>query len=79
MYGHLPPDPGNRRYWEQEGKRRGDLARSGGLTFELIRMVWFLVKGLVWLVILPLRLSYSWWQKRRQNKTQDPFDWLNKN
>ena len=77
MYGSLPPEPGNLKYWEQEAKRRGERARSGGLTFELIRLLWFLVKGLVRLVILPLRLSYSWWARRKQKKTREPLDWLN--
>ena len=79
MYAPPPPDPGNLKYWNQEAARRGELARSGGLTFELIRLLWFLVKGLAWLVFLPLRFSYSWWLRRRQQKTQDSFDWLNKN
>ncbi len=77
MYGSLPPESGNLKYWEQEAKRRGELARSGGLTFELIRLLWFLVKGVVRLVILPLRLSYSWWARRKEKKTRDPLDWLN--
>jgi hypothetical protein len=79
MYAPPPPDPGNLKYWNQEAARRGELVRSGGLTFELLRLLWLLVKGVSWLVILPLRLSYSWWVRRRQQKTQDPFDWLNKN
>ncbi len=77
MYTPPPPDSGNRKYWDQEVQRRGELARGGGLTFELIRLLWFLVKGIGWLVILPLRLASSWWLRRRQKKTQDPLDWLN--
>ena len=77
MYGSLPPDPGNLKYWNAEAQRRGELARSGGLTFELIRLLWFSVKGVGWLVFLPLRFSYSWWLRRRQKKTEDPSDLLN--
>ena len=77
MYAPLPPDPGNLKYWNQEAKLRGELARSGGLTFELIRLLWFLVKGVGWLLILPLRLSRSRWLKRRHKNTKDPLDWLN--
>ncbi len=77
MYSPMPPDPGNLKYWNQEAKRRGELARSGGLIFELIRLLWLLVKGIGWLVVLPLRLSSSWWLRRRQKKTEDPLDWLN--
>ena len=73
----LPPDPGNPKYWNQEAELRRKQIRRGGLTIELIRLLWFLVKGIVWLVILPLRLSLSWWLKRRQKKTRDPLDWLN--
>ena len=73
----LPPDPGNRKYWNQEAALRREQIRRGGLTIELIRLLWFLVKGIGWLVILPLRLSFSWWARRRQRKTQDPLDWLN--
>ncbi len=77
MYTPPPPDPGNLKYWNQEAQRRGELARSGGLTFELIRLLWLLIKGIGWLVVLPLPLSSSWWLRRRQKKTEDPFDWLN--
>ena len=77
MYVPLPPDPGNLKYWNQEAKRREELAKSGGLTFELIRLLWFLVKGIGWLVFLPLRLSFSWWQRRRQKRTKVPSDWWN--
>ncbi len=77
MYTPPPPDPGNLKYWNPEAQRRGALARSGGLIFELIRLLWLLVKGIGWLVVLPLRLSSSWWLRRRQKKTEDPLDWLN--
>ncbi len=77
MYTPPPPDPGNLKYWNQEAQRRGELARSGGLIFQLIRLLWFLVKGIGWLVILPLRLAFSWRLKRRQKKMRDPLDWLN--
>jgi len=77
MYTPPPPDPGNLKYWNQEAQRRGELARSGGLTFGLIRLLWLLVKGIVWLVNLPLRLAFSLWLKRRHKKTRDPLDWLN--
>ncbi len=77
MYGQQPPDPGNLKYWNQEAQRRGETARSGGLTFELIRLLWLGVKGVGWLVMLPLRLSFSWWLKRKRKNTKDPLDWLN--
>ncbi len=77
MYSPMPPDPGNLKYWNQEAKRRAELGRSGGLPFELIRLLWFLVKGVAWLVILPLRLSRSWWLKRRRKNTKEALDWLN--
>jgi hypothetical protein len=77
MWSPLPPDPGNLKYWNQEPNRRAELGRSGGLPFELIRLLWFLVKGVWWLAFLPIRLSFSWWLRRRQKKTQDPLDWLN--
>jgi len=77
MYAPLPPDPGNLKYWNEEAKRRAELVKSGGLTFELIRLLWILVKGVGWLVFLPIRPSFSWWLRRRQRKTQYPWAWLN--
>ncbi len=72
-----PPDPGNLGYWNQEAKYRGESARNGGLTFALIRLLWYLVKGVAWLLILPPRLALSWWLRRRQKHTQKPLDWRN--
>ena len=72
-----PPDPGNLKYWNEEAKYRGESVRNGGLTFEFIRLLWYLVKGVGWLVILPLRLPLAWWLRRRQKHTQNPLDWLN--
>jgi len=77
MYGSLPPDPGNLKYWNQEAKRRGELARSGGLTFELIRLLWYGIRGVFRLSILPVKFYVSWRQRRRLKKTRDPMDWLN--
>ena len=69
-----PPDPGNLKYWNQEAKYRGKSARNGGLTFALIRLLWYLVKGVAWLLILPLHLSLSWWLRRNQKNTRNPSD-----
>ncbi len=69
-----PPDSGNRSYWSQEAKYRGELAGNGGLLFALIRLLWYLVKGVAWLLILPIRLSLSLWLRRRQKNAQDPSD-----
>ena len=61
-----PPDPGNLNYWNEEAKYRREMAGKGGLLFALIRLLLLLVKGVVWLLILPIRLSLSWWLRRRQ-------------
>ena len=75
----VPPEPPNLRYVKAEAEyRRGQMqGRGGSLILELIKLLWLGVKGIVWLVILPIRLSLSWRQKRKRKKTQDPFDWLN--
>ena len=57
MYAPLPPNPGNPTYCNKEAKLRGELARSGGLTLELIRLLWLLVKGVGWLLIPPTSLT----------------------
>ncbi len=69
-----PPDPGNLKYWNQEAKYRGESARNGGLLFALIRLLLVLLKGVAWLLILPLRLSLSWWLRRKQKNTRNPSD-----
>ena len=69
-----PPDPGNLNYWNEEAKYRREMAGKGGLTFALIRLLLLLVKGVVWLIILPLRLLFSWWLRRRHKHAQAPSD-----
>ena len=72
----IPPEPGNLRYMKAEADYRRGRMKGGSLTFELFKLLWLGVKGGVWLVILPIRLSLSWWLRRRRQKPQDPFDWL---
>lgn len=72
-----PPDPGNLNYWNEEAKYRREMAGKGGLLFALIRLMLYLLKGVAWLLILPLRLSLSWWLRRRQKRAQTPSDWRN--
>ena len=72
-----PPDPGNLHYWNEEAKYRREMAGKGGLPIALIRLLWLLVKGVVWLLILPLRLSFSWWLRRRQKQAPPSSDWRN--
>ena len=75
---YIPPsDPGNLHYWNEEAKYRREMAGKGGLPIALIRLLWLLVKGVAWLLILPLRLSLSWWLRRRQKHAQSPSDWRN--
>ncbi len=69
-----PPDPGNLNYWNEEAKYRREMAGKGGLLFALIRLLLLLVKGVVWLLILPIRLSFSWWLRRKQKNTRNPTD-----
>ena len=47
MWSPLPPDPGNLKYWNEEAKRRREVVRSGGLPFELIRLLWFWLRSMV--------------------------------
>ena len=79
MYAPLPPDPGNLKYWNQEAKRREELARSGGLPFELLTLLWYGIRAVYRLLILPVKLYVSWRLRLRQQKARDPLDWLNKN
>jgi hypothetical protein len=67
-----PPEPNNLplEYWKREAEYRRSKARSGGIVFELLILLWYFVKGVLLLVTLPLRLPLAWWLKQRQKRKQ---------
>jgi hypothetical protein len=69
---HLPPPESNLplEYWKRESEYQQSKARSGGLAFELLILLWYLIKGVFLLITLPLRLSISWRLEQRRKRKQ---------
>jgi hypothetical protein len=70
---HLPPPESNLplEYWKREAEYQQSKARSGGIAFELLILLWYLIKEVFLLITLPLRLSIPWWLKQRQKRQQE--------
>ena len=65
-----PSGPSSLKYWKTEAEYRQSQAGRGSITLELARLSWYLVKGIIWVLVLPVRLSLSWWLKQRRRRAR---------
>ena len=70
-----PPGPDSLKYWKAEAEYRESRIRSGSIVLELLTLLWYGVRALLRLTILPVRLYIS--RRQRRKNAKEPLDWLN--